>query len=166
MVEVGEDLLDHQRILNAGDDPQRPAAGPAGLIGHFPVPDRCAAVCACANRLSCRFVGAKDALEALRSGRCRPPLPPASALAPHRLSWTLPLALFGRGQPSTVLAIRSKHTVALRSHMTRFQRLHSFSYSSTSKQLNARMIWSDTIVCPQLVRFSVSIAPEKSSADS
>jgi len=30
-VEVGEDLLDHHRILDAGDDAHRPAAGRAGL---------------------------------------------------------------------------------------------------------------------------------------
>ena len=28
---MGEDLLDHHRIVNAGDDPDRPAAFPAGL---------------------------------------------------------------------------------------------------------------------------------------
>jgi|GEM_PF-1761727 hypothetical protein len=31
LIEVGEDLLDHHRIVNAGDDPHRPAAFPAGL---------------------------------------------------------------------------------------------------------------------------------------
>ena len=34
MLEVGEDPLDHHWIFETGDDPQRPAAGPAGLIGH------------------------------------------------------------------------------------------------------------------------------------
>ena len=38
------------------------------FIGHFPVPDRFAAACSCANRLSCRFVDvdAKYTLQALR----------------------------------------------------------------------------------------------------
>ena len=31
LIEVGEDLLDHHRIVDAGDDPHRPAAFPAGL---------------------------------------------------------------------------------------------------------------------------------------
>jgi hypothetical protein len=31
LFEVGEDLLDRHRVLDAGDDPDRPAAGPAGL---------------------------------------------------------------------------------------------------------------------------------------
>ena len=31
LIEVGEDLLDHHRIVDAGDDPHRPAAFTAGL---------------------------------------------------------------------------------------------------------------------------------------
>ena len=30
-IEVGEDLLDHLGVLDAGDDPQRPATGRASL---------------------------------------------------------------------------------------------------------------------------------------
>jgi len=31
LIEVGEELLDHHRVLDAGDDFERPAAGPTGL---------------------------------------------------------------------------------------------------------------------------------------
>jgi hypothetical protein len=43
------------------------------FIGHFPVPDRFAAACSCANRLSCRFVDvdAKYTLQALRPAHGR-----------------------------------------------------------------------------------------------
>jgi len=66
---VGEDLLDHHRVFDAGDDLDGAAAALAGLIGHVPVPDRFAAVYDRANRLSCRFVDVdvEDPLQALGS---------------------------------------------------------------------------------------------------
>ncbi len=64
-------LLDHDRILDAGNDLHRSAALFTGFIGHIPVPDRFAAVCDCANRLSCRFVDVDPeyTLEALSPGQ-------------------------------------------------------------------------------------------------
>ena len=43
MAEMIQNPLDHCGFLDAGDHPQRPAALPAGFIGHVPVPDRFAA---------------------------------------------------------------------------------------------------------------------------
>ena len=48
---MGEDLLDHLDIRAARNDPHRPAAGRAGLIGYIPV-----AVAACWLPLP-RFAG-------------------------------------------------------------------------------------------------------------
>ena len=56
--------------MRESGDPHRAATVLAGVIGHIPVPDRFAAICDCANRLSCRFVDVdpEHALEALCSG--------------------------------------------------------------------------------------------------
>jgi hypothetical protein len=72
LIQVGENLVDDQGVFSAsascvalpraslhsdtGDDFARTATLGAGFIGHIPVPDRSAAICDCANRLSCRFV--------------------------------------------------------------------------------------------------------------
>jgi hypothetical protein len=57
--EVLENPFNDCWCLNAGDDTQGPTALPAGLIGHIPVPDRCAATFGYANRQPCRFVDIK-----------------------------------------------------------------------------------------------------------
>ena len=56
--------------MRGSGDPHRAATVLAGFIGHIPVPARFAAVCDCANRLSCRFVDVdpEDALEGLCPG--------------------------------------------------------------------------------------------------
>ena len=62
------------------DDAQRPATGTAGFIGYFHAPDRFAAACGCATRLSCRcgHVDIEHALQSLGPGHGRAPLSPGA----------------------------------------------------------------------------------------
>ena len=87
-IQVGEDLLDDLRILDARDDPHRPAAGRTGLD-----------------------IDPEDPLEALRPGHCGAAFGWRRLLRVRGPGMRGAPAPPGRGHPRTVFAVRCEHPV-------------------------------------------------------